>query len=60
MVKFSFDQAEFIFFEMWKHQKDYPHHFLRKGHTCLNITDIQFDKIAPILKKKLINSQVKK
>ena len=44
---------------MGKPLKDYPHHCLRKGHTSFNITDIQFDEIAPIFKKILINFQVK-
>ena len=59
MVKFSLDQAEFISFAMGKHLKDYSHHCLRKGHTGFNITDIQFDEIAPILEKILIYFQVK-
>ena len=43
---------------MGKTLTDYPDYFLRKGHSGLNITDIQFDEIVNILEKILINFQV--
>ena len=43
---------------MGKPLTDYPDDFLRKGHSGLNLTYIQFDEIVNILEKILINFQV--
>ena len=51
MVKLIIDQAEFIPFAMVKPLTGFPDNFLRKGHTDINIIDIQFDEIVSILEK---------